>query len=443
MLTEEKFSELAEKIKKNSPAEETEISYLNFENSLTRFSNNFITQNVVKKSDSVSILLVKNGKTNRVDVNSFDDQTIQTAIKKGMEILELSKEHDDFLPLPQKQVYQKIPHSFYKNTATFSPEERAEAIAFSVGKTQAKGLQAAGIFSTTSTNFGVANSNGVFAFHNKTNAEFSLTTNSETSYGWANSTAHDVSKIKLQETTETAIQKCLSSQNPQSIDAGDYDVILEPTAFANILGYLNWNAFGTLAFLENRSFLSGKLGEKIFGENVTVFEDPYDEIFPGTSFDFEGMPKKTVKLVEKGVAKEMVQDRYTAQKMQTKSTGHALPFPNNAGPFPTSVKFYGGNSSLQEMIETTERGLLVTHFHYTNTLDHFNLILTGMTRDGLWLVENGKITKPVKNLRFTDSMVRVLNNVELLSKEVFFANGSLVCPAAKVKNFHFSSKTER
>ncbi|KAA3599292.1 MAG: TldD/PmbA family protein [Calditrichaeota bacterium] len=447
MLTKDQFADLSEKIIKLSPANETEVSYAGSENSLTRFSNNIITQNVIKKDESISILLVKEGKTSRVRIHEFDDESINKAFKNGMEIMSLSKEHDKFLPLPEAQKYQEIRNCFFEDTANFSPIERAEQISFAVKEAEAKKLSMAGIYTSGETRSAMANSNGLIAFDKRTNAQVSLTAQSETSYGWAEDGNRDVAKIDIEKATQTAIEKCLTSQNPTEIEPGKYDVVLEAPCVTDFLSYLNWKAFGGLAYLENRSFMAGKLGQKIFGENITIKENAFNEMNPGKPYDGEGMPKKPVTLIENGVLKEIVHDRYTAQKVGTESTGHGFGFPNSIGPYPSNLELSAGNSSLEEMIASTERGLLVTHFHYTNTLDHFNLILTGMTRDGLWLIENGKISRPVMNLRFTDSIPRVMNNIELISKELQFKHtfwgSGFVVPSIKVKDFNFSSKTER
>lgn len=447
MLTKNEFAELSDKIIKLSPATETEVDYAGSENSLTRFSNNVITQNVAKKDESISILLVKDGKTSRVRIHDFDDDTIQKAFKNGMEILNLSKEHENFLPLANAQTYQEIPNCYFEDTANFSPIERAEQISYAVKEAEAQKLEMAGIYTSGKTSHGIANSNGLLAFDKRTNANVSLTAQSETSYGWAEDGNRDVAQIDVEKATKIAIEKCLTSQNPTELEPGKYDVVLEAPCVTDFLMYLNWKALGGLAYIENRSFMAGKLGQKIFGENITIEENAFHKLNPGKAHDGEGMPKKPVTLIENGVLKEIVHDRFTAQKVGTESTGHGMSFPNAIGPYPSNLELYPGNSSLEEMIASTERGLLVTHFHYTNTLDHFNLILTGMTRDGLWLIENGKISRPVKNLRFTDSIPRVMNNVEMISKELQFKHtfwgGGFVVPSIKVKDFNFSSKTER
>jgi predicted Zn-dependent protease len=207
------------------------------------------------------------------------------------------------------------------------------------------------------------------------------------------------------------------------------------------------HGFGALAYQEGRSFLSGKLGKKFMGENINISDDIYHPMVRGMPFDFEGMPKKKVSLIEKGVARGVVYDRLTAKKGKTHSTGHGLPQPNSHGPLPGALILHPADSSVAEMIASTKKGLLVSEFHYTNVLDPLKLIITGMTRNGVYLIENGVITKSVKNMRFTESVLAALSNVELISRDAelqkgIFGGGGFVAPALKINNFNFSSETK-
>jgi predicted Zn-dependent protease len=228
---------------------------------------------------------------------------------------------------------------------------------------------------------------------------------------------------------------------------GAYVVVLEPAAVTDILEFMAWFGFGGLGFVEGRTFMAGKLGQKVLGDNITILDDAYHSLQQGLPFDFEGLPRQRLTLVENGVAKAVVHDRVTARRAQTQTTGHALPQPSAEGPYPLDLVLSSGNSSVEEMISSTERGILVTRFHYTNLVEPMDLVLTGMTRDGTFLIEKGKVAAPLKNLRFTQSVVEALREVELISREQKTTHsdwgpGSYTAPALKIRRFNFSSGTQ-
>jgi PmbA protein len=292
----------------------------------------------------------------------------------------------------------------------------------------------------------LGNSQGLFAFHQDTKAIFSATVEVEGVSGWAEDVKRDVTQIEADYVIQTAIKKALDARKPVAIKPGEYPVVLESAAVTDFLMFMVYEGFGGLNFLEGRSFMSGKLGQKVMGDNVTIVDDAYSPANPGMSFDFEGTPRQKLVLIDKGLANAVTHDRLTAVKAGASSTGHSLPQPNSTGPLPLNVMLEPGDSSLEEMINSTGMGILVTHFHYTNVQDPVKLMLTGMTRDGTFLIENGKVTKPLRNLRFTDSAVQVFNRIEMISQDRrtaqgFFA-GAFVVPALKISGFNFSSVSE-
>ena len=242
------------------------------------------------------------------------------------------------------------------------------------------------------------------------------------------------------------------SDDPIEIPPGKYTAIFEPLAASEFLDYLAFYAFNGRMFHEGRSFLSGKLGRKVVDERITLVDDPLAENGFSFPFDFEGVPKQKIVLIDKGIAKHVVYDSQTAFKHKKKSTGHALGGPNPFGPVPLNLVMKPGNGDLAGMIKETEKGILVTRFHYTNVIDPHKLTFTGMTRDGTFLIENGKVTKGLKNLRFTENIIDVLNRIEAISEKQIlvasdpgygrrFATGHIV-PAIKVRDFTFTSATE-
>jgi predicted Zn-dependent protease len=243
-----------------------------------------------------------------------------------------------------------------------------------------------------------------------------------------------------------AASKARDSQRPRDLDPGRYEVILEPAAVATLVAFLSYMGFGGRALVEGRSCLSGKEGQRVAAEPVSIWDDALAPGTPGISFDFEGTPRRRVGLIEDGVFRDGVYDRRSAKQAGKESTGHALPPPNPHGPFPLNLVMESGDSSRDRMIDATDRGLLVTRFHYSNIVHPTQSVITGMTRDGTWLVEGGEIKYPVKNFRFTQSILEALSGTQLVSKETemvseLFFSASRV-PALKLSSFNFTGRSD-
>jgi PmbA protein len=445
MIEEQSAKQLCHKVIGLSQADETEVMITSGVNSLTRYSGNAITQNVSSTTFSLVVKTIKDQRFGKAITNRMDEESLKQAVDAAMEMTQFQKPMADYMPMPQPQEYEPI-HSFEPETIEVGPQERANTIGKVVKATKEAGTEAAGVYSNGGGVLAIANSNGLFAYNQSSAAEFSITVATEDSSGWAEASSKDIRALECQTLGHRALVKAMEGRKPRKIEPGEYTVILEHAAASDFLLFLSWNAFGGLAFLEGRSCLSGKLGQKVFGDNITIRDNAYNPLTNGLQFDFEGMPRKAVTLVEKGIAKAVVHDRDTALKAGVENTGHALPKPNTYGPMPLHLEMEGGNSSLEDMISSTEKGILVTHFHYTNIIDPMRMIMTGMTRDGTFLIEHGEIAGPVVNLRFTESVIKALNNVELISEDRIFASpffgGGTVVPAMKIHNFTFSSVTE-
>jgi predicted Zn-dependent protease len=262
---------------------------------------------------------------------------------------------------------------------------------------------------------------------------------SDTGSGYADALATDVREIDPALVAQTAVMKCESAQNPEVVPPGEYEVILEPRAVADMLSYLVRGGFSASAVSEGRSFLAGKLGEKLFAELFSLWDDGLDPRGFPMPFDLEGVPKQKVVMVEKGVVKDLLYDYKTAKKEGKKSTGHGG-F-GRWGAMAANLFMAPGDSTVEEMIKNTKRGILITRFHYTNMAHPMKVLVTGMTRDGTFLVEDGKVTKPVKNLRFTESALRVFGTMDMVGKELHRAGRSVV-PAIHVPAFNFTGVTE-
>jgi predicted Zn-dependent protease len=458
MLTQEEARKLAQKIisyaktgngkrrvsSSSRRSGQVEVFIQNTSESLTRFANNVITQNVHEDEIiGITLRVIHEGRTARVAANQTDEQSLHDLVNKAFALARHQKKDPKILGLTQPQKYSAI-DKYSANTARLSPEDRMQTIRQAVNECARQKVMGSGTFANSSGVLVLANSKGLFAFHRWTNAEFALTAIAGEATGWASASGYDIGQLDLKAVTRTAIDKAIKGQNLVEIPPGHYTVILEPAATAELLHHIAGKA-GALQYQEGRSFLSGQLGKKIMSEQITITDDVYHPLSQGMPFDFEGMPRQKVVIIEQGIARNIVYDRDTARKDKTQSTGHGLPQPNAWGPMATNLVMQPGGVSLNEMIKSTDHGILVTQFHYTNILEPLKLILTGLTRNGTFLIENGKITRGIKNMRFTESVLKAFSNIEMISRDLkyehgFFAGG-FVAPALKIRDFNFSSET--
>ncbi len=433
---------MMENLKKSlnlSDADQTEIFLYRERMGLTRFANSMIHQNLIRKSDILNTRLIY-GKcigTSRTTTFNPDKMREQILLAK-----QSSKymEDPDFVSLPPKQKGYTELKNFSRKTDTFTPEERGEWIERTVELMRKNDLKTAGYLTTVSTLLSVVNSLGLQASTQLTEAELSITAIGEDSTGYAEMQSHDVGKIDIEETAQRAIDKALRSRNSVDIEPGKYTVILEPLAVSDFIHYLSFLSFGALAFHENRSYLSAKLGKKVASPLVTICDDAYDLHTIGFPFDFEGVAKKRLTFIEDGIAKGVVYDSYTANRWEKENTGHALLPPNPYGPYPINLIMKAGETPKDELIHSCKKGLLITRLWYIRIISPKETMVTGMTRDGTFLIENGQITKPVKNLRFQERIIDALDRVEGVSKET--ESHSAVAPWVKIRDFNFIGGTE-
>jgi predicted Zn-dependent protease len=443
MLTKRKAEEIFSKILKYSTAEETEALIGATCYSLTRFANNIIHQNVAEEGVSLSVRAVADRRTARASTNKLDETSVRGVCESALALARLQPPDPELLRMPGAQMFRSVDR-FYDETAGLTPQARAETVKKVVARAEKDRLTAAGIFSSGAVATGLFNSRGLSAFHEETVSEFSVTMLHETSSGWAKATSPNCAVLDPESLGDRAALKALESREPQEIPPGKYTVILEPAAVLDLLGFLFFD-FGGLAVQEQRSCLTGRLGAQIFGENINVRDDVYHPLQAGAPFDGEGIPRQRVSLVKKGVVKGVVYARQTAQKMKTKPTGHGFPLPNEFGEAPMNIVMEGGKASVEEMIRSTERGLLVTRLWYIREVDPYQKILTGMTRDGTFWIEEGKVRHGLRNLRFNQSVIEMLNGVEMMGPPQRTAGEEsfeMVVPAMKVRDFSFSSLTK-
>jgi len=442
-LTRQRAHEIFDKVLKYSTAEETEVMTSASTFALTRFANNTIHQNVVEETASLSVRLVTEGRMARVSTNKFDEVSIRQLCEDGLVLARLQPPDPDLLRMPGPQTYRAVDRSF-PETAELTPQARAETVAQAIAGAEADHLTAAGVCASGNSAYALLNSRGMQAFHEETMSEFSVTMMSDTGSGWAKKTAPNFLELEPQELAERARQKAVASREPREIPPGRYTVILEPAAMLDLLGFMVLD-FSGLAVHEQRSCLTGRVGQKLFGEDIHLRDDVYHPLQTGAPFDGEGIPRQRVPLVEKGEVKNLVYSRRTANKMGAQPTGHALPLPNEIAEAPINIVMEGDRSTVEEMVKSTERGLLVTRFWYIREVDPYRKILTGMTRDGTFWIEEGQIKNAVKNLRFNQSLIDMLAQVEMLGPPQRTAGEEsfeMVVPPAKIRDFNFASTTK-
>jgi predicted Zn-dependent protease len=442
-LSRQRAEEVFEKILKYSTAEETEAIISSTSFALTRFANNIIHQNVAEQTASFSVRAVVEGRMARASSNQFDEESIRRTCEAALALARLQPPDPDLLPMPGPQTYRAVDR-FHSETAQLTPQARAQMVSRVIARAEKDHLTAAGVFSSGAAAYALFNSRGLRAYHEETLGEFSVTMLGESSSGWAKKTSPYWAELEPLQLAERAARKALESARPREIPAGRYTVILEPSALLDLLGYLIPD-FSGLAVHEKRSCLTGRLVQKAFGENINLRDDVYHPLQSGAPFDGEGIPRQRLPIVEKGEVKNLVYARQTAHKVGAQPTGHGLPLPNDVGEIPLNIVMDGDRTSLEEMVRSTMRGLLVTRFWYIREVDPYQKILTGMTRDGTFWIEEGEIKQGVKNLRFNQSLIEMFGQVEMLGPPQRTAGEEtfeMVVPPVKVREFNFVSTTK-
>jgi len=434
---------LAERILKLSEADETEVDIHAADDALTRFANNTIHQNVAEQTLGISVRAVVDSRTARASTNKTDDESLLRVVAAAASLARHQPENPDLLPMLGPRKYHKVAR-FSQATAAATPMDRARAVARVCRVADKRKQTAAGIFSSGLSRSVLANSRGLFARYEQTRAEFSVTILEEDSSGWAKSNSAEIREIDPDALTESASRKAAESRKPRQVVPGRYTAILEPPAVLDLVGFLFYDFAGT-AVHDKRSCFTGRVGKKVLGENITLWDDVYHPLQLGAPYDGEGFPRQRVLLVDRGIPTDLVYSRATAKKMKARPTGHGFELPNDHGEAPVNLVFSGGDKSVDDMIRSTERGILVTRLWYIRDVDPYEKILTGMTRDGTFLVEDGRVTGGIRNFRFNQSVIEMLSNVEMLGPAVR-ASGEesfeMVVPSMKVRDFHFSEVTK-
>jgi len=443
LLSNAEMRRIAERVFKLSDADETEVGIDVTSDALTRFANNTIHQNVAEQVLTVSVRTVLDGRTARATTNKTDEDSLKRVVAASKSLAQSQPKVPGLLPMPGAQKYGKVSR-FFENTAYATPADRARAVTRVAALAEKNKQTAAGIFATGTRQFAIANTTGLFASHRQTRAEFSITILEPDSSGWAKANAPNLGHIDPDALARGASEKSKASRNPLEVAPGPWTVILEPAAVLDLVGSLFYDFAGT-AVQDQRSCFNKRMGKRVMGDNIVLQDDVFHPLQSGPPFDGEGIPRQKVLLVDRGVPKNLVYSRATAKKMKVQPTGHGMPLPNEYGEAPLNLVFGGGSSSVDEMVRSTDRGILVTRLWYIREVDPYEKVLTGMTRDGTFLVQDGRVVSGVRNFRFNQGLLEMLSNVEMLGAAVRAAGEEsfeMVVPSMKVRDFHFSEVTK-
>ncbi|MBC6991551.1 TldD/PmbA family protein [Hymenobacter sp. BT491] len=437
ILSKDEAQTILKKVLSFSTADECTV-YLNGRtNGNVRYARNNVSTSGTTDNVSLAVESRFGKRSGTATCNQFDDATLRRCVQRAEEIAKLAPEDPEYMPLLGPQQYL-TPVSAVASTASISPDFRAQAAADSIALCQVRKLTAAGYLEDGSNFQAMRNSKGLEAYQQSTRLDFSVTvrTADGTGSGYAVADFTDSSKFNAKALTQIAADKAAGSVNAKAMEPGKYTVILEPAALVSDEGLLNrlMYALDAREADEGRSFLSkkgggNKLGQKLFDERVTIYSDPLNPEAPGNIFDGDGLPVKRMNWIEKGVMKNLYYSRFWAQKSNAQATA-----------FPSNFIMTGGTQSTQDLIKSTAKGILVTRLWYIRDVDPQTLLVTGLTRDGTFYIENGKIKHPVKNFRFNESPVIMLNNIEAIGKPVRLG-GNLV-PPLKIRDFTFTSLSD-
>jgi predicted Zn-dependent protease len=434
IFSKEEAKQILEKVVSFSKADGCQAVLNGSREGNIRYARNTVSTAGENSNVTLSVQSYFGKKSGVASVNEFDDASLEKAVRRSEELANLAPANPEFMePLSQQQYGES--KTFVQSTANITPDYRAQAAAFSIEAAASKGVTAAGFLNDEHSFGAMMNSKGLFAYNQSTEVNFTVTmrSNDETGSGWVTRDFNDVSKLDTSEASKIAIDKALQSRNAKAIEPGKYTVILEPAAASDLLSNMFRN-MGARQADEGRSFLSKKgggtkLNEKIIDERVNVYTDPFNAEVPASPWTQDGQARKKLDIIREGVVKNLFYDRYWASLKNVEPV-----------PFPGNIIMEGGSASLEDLIKSTKKGVLVTRLWYIRSVDPQTLLYTGLTRDGTFYIENGKIKHPVKNFRFNESPVIMLNNLETLGKQVRI-DGDLI-PYMKIRDFTFTSLSD-
>lgn len=434
IYTEEEARKIMEKALSFSTADACEVNLSGSESGNIRYARNTVSTSGHRSNQSLVVQSNFGKKSGTATIDEFDDASLEKVVKRAEELAQLSPENPEFMEPLEQQSYDEAVN-FIEATANITPEYRATVANDSITPAASQDVTAAGFLDDSYGFSAMMNSKGLFAYNKSSNVDFTVTmrTNDGTGSGWVSRDYNDINKFDAAEASKIAIDKAVLSKEALAIEPGKYTVILEPAAAEDLLSNMARSLNARTAD-EGRSFMSKegggtKLGEKIVDERVNLWSDPLHPDVPTSTWNGAGQPLKKTSWIENGVVKNLAYSRYWAEQQGV----DPVPFPNN-------IIMAGGDASLDDLIKSTKKGILVTRLWYIRSVDPQTLLYTGLTRDGTFYIENGKIKHPVKNFRFNESPVIMLNNLETLGEQVRI-NGNLI-PYMKIRDFTFTSLSD-
>ena len=444
LLTRAQCQEIFERAERAARAAGAEVEILLGANSfaLTRFANNTIHQSVAEERRFASVRTLLGQRTARATTNRFDEASIGATVAQALEITRAQSDDPELLPLAEPATIDEVSR-FSPSTAAATPRERASTVAEAIRIVESASGTAAGIFSTGQSVDAVLNSRGLCGYYFDTGAQFSITAMSADSSGWAKASAPDRGAFDPLALARSAANKAVLGAHPRELAPGRYTVILEPAAVSDLVGQMCFD-FSATAVRDQRSFLTGRMDTKLFGDGINIADNVYHPLQSGAPFDGEGVPRRRLALVENGVVRELARSRQEAARDRVQPTGHGFPVPNEEGEAPLNIVIEGGGQRLEDIIASTERAILVTRFWYIREVDPYQKIMTGMTRDGTFLVEGGRVVCGVRNFRFNESLIELLNKVDAMSPSERVSGEEsfdMVAPAMRVRDFNFTEAT--
>jgi len=448
MISEQEFRAIRDRVLKASGADETELTLGGGREELTRFGENRITQNVSEERYDLRVRVRLGKRQGLATTNDLSPAGLARCVENAEALARIQPESERVFEF-HRDGERHEETAWAADTAAVDAAARASWVETAVRVAAGQGIELGGIALASEGSIGdygeiepfaVANSTGLLRFGKKTRAVFEVSAAKGDGAGRSRLLAKSAAAVDPVRIAEDACRRCLESRQPAALAPGDYTVVFEAEAAQDLLFFLTYLGFNGLAVAEKRSPLGERLGERVFGENITLREAPGDPRLFGLGFDAEGVDTQAVTLIDKGVLKSFLHDRASARLTGQTPTGHGLPQPNNYGAFIRFPVLSGGAASLADLIAGVERGVLVTRLWYTNVVDPMRMIITGMTRDGTFLIEKGALVGPVKNFRFNQSLLELFNRVEALGQEQ--ALGGMVLPHLRVRDFRFSSGTD-
>ncbi len=446
MMGREKIVRTLKKLVQQSPADQTEALWLTEDSSLARFTPTSIHQHVAERNGTLVLRVALGKRIAVVTTNVLEPAPLKASLDKAISLARVLPLNEDFVSLPKPKPIPEI-KTYSKNICRLTPARKGKIIQEVISLVREKGFRASGAFSRGEVEVGVVNSLGVEAYQKYSDLFLHLIVQNGSDSGYASFVSRDFDTLQVEPLIQSAIFKA-SRGAPIAVEPGEYEVILEPDAVHELLLFMGYLGFHALAVQEGRSFFCNQFGRRLVDEKVTIYDDGLDPQGLQVPFDFEGVPKQKVAFLEKGIIKDITYDSFTAGREGKESTGHGLIPPNTEGPIPMNLLMEGGEYRLEDMVRAVRRGIYVTRFHYTNVVEPMKAVITGMTRDGTFWIEDGEIKNSIKNLRFTESILKALSRVKAISRErKICSSGSVygrrfitgtVAPAIQVEGFNFS-----